>query len=134
MSSISHCRNNIASAKRTVNELKVREKNLKEKEADKSRCLNDCEDTLRDKERNLDRARDKLSDAKRDQAVVAGVGVGLTLIPVIGWIAGATMLTVSLTAMQGAVDSAGRAVDSARSTRDTTANSLSGIRSDLRSI
>ena len=36
--------------------------------------------------------------------------------------------------MQDAVNSASRAVDSARSTRDTTASSLSGIRSDLRSI
>ena len=114
--------------------MKVKEKNLKEKEADKSRCLNDCEDTLRDKERSLDRARDKLSDAKRDQAVMAGVGVGLTLIPVIGWIAGASVLVVSFTAMQDAVNSASRAVDSARSTRDTTASRLLGIQSDLRSI
>lgn len=134
ISSISFCKDEIDSVQRTVNELEHKEDNLAEKERDKSKYLSDCEDLLRDKERSLGKARDKLSDAKKEQAIVMGVGAGVSLIPIVGWIVGPTMMVVSVTAMQDAVNSASSAVNSARSTRDTTSNDLLRIRSELSSI
>ena len=80
---------------------------------DKRQIKNEMEDAQRSldsAERSLSDAKQKLDEKKREQAIVAGVGVAVTLIPIVGWFAGPAMVIVSLTALEENVKSASQSI------------------------
>ena len=70
--------------------------------------LSRANETLQDSEKTL-------ADKKREQDIVTGVGAGLMVIPIVGWIVGGTMVAVSLTALEDNVNAAKDSVGSAES-------------------
>ena len=96
----------------------------------------DGERELEDAQRSLSRANDTYNDAvrelenkRREQAIVAGVGAGVTLIPFVGWVVGPTMIIVSLTALEDAVTNAKGNRDSAGKNVETCESRISEKRS-----
>ena len=73
---------------------------IRNKQRDAEKQVRDTKAHLSDSESTLRRARDKLSDKKKEQAALAIAGVAITAIPVIGWIVGPTMVAVSFTAFE----------------------------------
>ena len=68
-------------------------------------------------QRSVDSANESVSEAERvlqdkkdEQQIVRGVGAGLFVIPVFGWIAGGTMLAVSFTALENNIKAARKSV------------------------
>ena len=92
-----------ASLNRKCESLKDEKRQIENEKKEAQRSLDSAQSSLSD-------AEEKLEDKKRDQAIVAGVGVAVTAIPIIGWIAGPTMVIVSLTALEENVKSARRSV------------------------
>ena len=67
---------------------------------DTEKEVNDARSDLSAAESTLSSARNNLEEKKREQKTVAIVGAVITPIPIIGWIAGPTMIVVSLTALE----------------------------------
>ena len=67
---------------------------------DTEKQVNDARSDLSAAESTLSSARDNLEQKKREQEIVRTVGAAITPIPIIGWIAGPTMMVVSLTALE----------------------------------
>ncbi|KAK1785685.1 hypothetical protein P4O66_019022, partial [Electrophorus voltai] len=71
------------------------------------KLLNDSKHALDQSRHNLDLAEETLriqEKRRRDAEIVTGVGAGLLIIPVVGWIAGAVMVTVGAVEMSQASD------------------------------
>lgn len=69
--------------------------------------LDDLKKQVKDATRNLSAAEstqrnalDTLHKKQKEQEIVLKVGIGIVLIPVIGWIPGAIMITVGITALE----------------------------------
>lgn len=120
--------------KNQIEDLKIKERELVENEKLKNQYLSDCTEILRNKERSLEKAREKLSEAEEKRNIMAAVGVGVSVIPFVGWVVGPTMIFISLTALQDNVKSSKESVDCARSTRDNSSRELKQINSELGSI
>ena len=80
------------------------------------KALSNAQDTLTNAEREL-------RDKRRGQAFVASIGAAITLapalaipivVPVLGWVAGPTMVVVSLTVIEDNIKSAQSGVSSAK--------------------
>ncbi|KAK3525094.1 hypothetical protein QTP86_015269, partial [Hemibagrus guttatus] len=96
-----------------MNELKQTLENLRTEQESNEKLLRESQGALELTRGNLNSAKQTLQDQekrKRDAEIVTGVGAGLFLIPVIGWIAGPAMI------IGGAVelDQANRAVEVAQ--------------------
>ena len=136
--------NNLASAKleATVREIGQTKHNLSQQTQNAeslSKKIQSLSDEISNKERELGDARQSLSRAndsyhdaeeelekkRRDQAIVAGVGAGVLAIPIFGWVAGATMLAVSFTALEDAVKNARENRNSAEENVRACENSVS---------
>ncbi|XP_036422004.1 uncharacterized protein LOC118805363 [Colossoma macropomum] len=68
--------------------------NLRTEQTSNENLLKQSERSVEQSRRNLNSARDTLrkqQERKRNAKVVTGVGLGLTLIPIVGWIAGPAM-------------------------------------------
>ncbi|KAK3505730.1 hypothetical protein QTP70_020447 [Hemibagrus guttatus] len=96
-----------------MNELKQTLENLRTEQESNEKLLRESQGALELTRGNLNSAKQTLQDQekrKRDAEIVTGVGAGLFLIPVIGWIAGSAMI------IGGAVelDQANRAVEVAQ--------------------
>lgn len=129
--SIGHSKNKINDIREEIKEVNIQVDGLKEKENNQDKYLKDCESILRDKESCYEKTVQKLEDAKENQKIVAITGAAVTAIPFIGWVAGPIMMIVSFTALETAITNARDTTNNARSTRDTTAHELEGVRSKL---
>ena len=102
--------------------IKDSEKNVEQAK----KALSNAQDTLNDTEREL-------RNKRRDQAFVACIGAAITLVPalailivvpVLSWIAGPTMVVVSLTVLEDNVKSAQSGVSSAKDNVNDSENWL----------
>lgn len=103
---ISEKKSKVEVLKKTLESLNEQIRNNEDELKGAKNAVSRANETLRDSEKTL-------ADKKRDQAIVTGVGAGLMVIPVLGWIAGGTMLIVSLTALEDNVNAAKESVGSA---------------------
>ncbi|XP_028391523.1 uncharacterized protein LOC114516291 isoform X1 [Dendronephthya gigantea] len=81
---------------------------------DSERSVNQARSSLDSAQSSLRDAQKKLSDKKKEQDIVFGVGAGISIIPIVGWIVGPTMMVVSLTALEDNVKSARGGVSTAK--------------------
>ena len=91
------------------------------------KALSSAQDTLNDAEREL-------RNKRRDQENVARVGLAITLIPIVGWIAGPTMVVVSLTVLEDDVQSAQSGVSSAKDNVNDWKNWLQAKKSEKNNL
>ncbi|XP_060720798.1 uncharacterized protein LOC132842150 [Tachysurus vachellii] len=80
-----------------MNNTKLTLDNFREKKESNEKLLRESQGALEQTRRNLDSAIHTLQDQqkrKRDAEIVTGVGAGVLFIPIIGWIAGPTMIIV----------------------------------------
>lgn len=110
----------ISSMKTSISNKMAEIKELERTIESLSEQIRSNENQLEEARRSLQRARDRLREQRdelekrqRDQAIVAGVGAGISWIPILGWIAGPTMLVVSFTAMEDAIKASQNNVESA---------------------
>ena len=129
ISSISSLKSDVSERKMKVEELNQQLQGLNQQIKDSERkvkkakkALSSAQDTLNDAEREL-------RNKRRDQKVVAGVGLAITPIPILGWIAGPTMVAVSLTVLEDNVKSAQSGVSSAKDNVNYSENWLQAKKS-----
>ena len=91
------------------------------------KALSSAQDTLNDAEREL-------RNKRRDQEVVAGAGLAITAIPIVGWIAGPIMVVVSLTVLEDNVKSAQSGLSSAKDTVNDWENWLQAKKSEKNNL
>ena len=115
ISSISSLKSNVSERKMKVEQMNQQLQGLNQQIKDSEqnveqakKALSNAQDTLNDAEREL-------RDRRMEQRLVAGIGVVTTLaVPVVGMIAGPTMVAVSLTVLEDNVKSAQSGVSSAK--------------------
>ena len=133
ISSISSLKINVSEKKMKVEQMNQQLQGLNQQIKDSEqnveqakKALSNAQDTLNDAEREL-------RDKRRGQAFVAGIGAAITLapalaipivLPVLGWIAGPTMVVVSLTVLEDNVKSAQSGVSSAKDNVNDSENWL----------
>lgn len=134
ISSISSLKSNVSERKMKVEELNQQLQGLNQQIKDSERkvkrakkALSSAQDTLNDAEREL-------RNKRRDQEVVAGVGLAITPIPIVGWIAGPTMVVVSLTVLEDDVQSAQSGVSSAEDNVNDWKNWLQAKKSEKNNL
>lgn len=134
ISSISSLKSNVSERKMKVEELNQQLQGLNQQIKDSERkvkrakkALSSAQDTLNDAEREL-------RNKRRDQEVVAGVGLAITAIPMVGWIAGPTMVVVSLTVLEDDVQSAQSGVSSAKDNVNDWKNWLQAKKSEKNNL
>ena len=134
ISSISSLKSNVSERKMKVEELNQQLQGLNQQIKDSERkvkkakkALSSAQDTLNDAEREL-------RNKRRDQEVVAGVGLAITAIPIVGWIAGPIMVVVSLTVLEDNVKSAQSGVSSAKDTVNDWENWLKAKKSEKNNL
>ena len=134
ISSISSLKSNVSERKMKVEELNQQVQGLNQQIKDSERkvkkakkALSSAQDTLNDAEREL-------RNKRRDQKVVAGVGLAITPIPILGWIAGPTMVAVSLTVLEDDVKSAQSGVSSAEDNVNDWKNWLQAKKSEKNNL
>ena len=134
ISSISSLKSNVSERKMKVEELNQQLQGLNQQIKDSERkvkkakkALSSAQDTLNDAEREL-------RNKRRDQKVVAGVGLAITPIPILGWIAGPTMVAVSLTVLEDDVKSAQSGVSSAEDNVNDWKNWLQAKKSEKNNL
>ena len=134
ISSISSLKSNVSERKMKVEELNQQVQGLNQQIKDSERkvkkakkALSRAQDTLNDAEREL-------RNTRRDQKVVAGVGLAITPIPILGWIAGPTMVAVSLTVLEDDVKSAQSGVSSAEDNVNDWKNWLQAKKSEKNNL
>ncbi|KAI4885604.1 hypothetical protein NFI96_005383 [Prochilodus magdalenae] len=99
--------------------------------------LKQSEGALGQARRSLDSARSTLQrqeERKRNAAIVTGVGVGLTLIPVVGWLTGVAMAIGGAIGISKALDAAKEAeaeVDSSQSEMEKSSCKVSDYESKI---
>ena len=103
----------LSQKRQNVEALNKKIQSLNDQIANDERELKNARDALSRTNDTYDDAVRELENKKRDQAIVAGVGAGISWIPIVGWIAGPTMIIVSLTALEDAVNNAKSNRDSA---------------------
>ena len=134
ISSISSLKSDVSERKMKVEELNQQLQGLNQQIKDSKRkvkkakkALSSAQDTLNDAEREL-------RNKRRDQKVVAGVGLAITPIPILGWIAGPTMVAVSLTVLEDDVKSAQSGVSSAEDNVNDWKNWLQAKKSEKNNL
>ena len=134
ISSISSLKSDVSERKMKVEELNQQLQGLNQQIKDSERkvkkakkALSSAQDTLNDAEREL-------RNKRRDQKVVAGVGLAITPIPILGWIAGPTMVAVSLTVLEDDVKSAQSGVSSAEDNVNDWKNWLQAKKSEKNNL
>ena len=134
VSSISCLKSNVSERKMKVEQihqqlqrLNQQIKDSEQKVEQAKKALSNAQDTLNDAEREL-------RNKRRDQEVVAGVGLAITAIPIVGWIAGPIMVVVSLTVLEDNVKSAQSGVSSAKDTVNDCENWLQAKKSEKNNL
>ena len=135
MSSISILKNNVSERKMKVEQINQQLQGLNQQIKDSEqnveqakKALSNAQDTLNDAEREL-------TDKRMEQGLVAYVGVVTTLaVPVVGWIAGPTMVVVSLTVLEDNVKSAQSGVSSAKDNVNYSENWLQAKKSEKNNL
>ena len=134
VSSISSLKSNVSERKMKVEQihqqlqrLNQQIKDSEQKVEQAKKALSSAQDTLNDAEREL-------RNKRRDQEVVAGVGLAITAIPIVGWIAGPIMVVVSLTVLEDNVKSAQSGVSSAKDTVNDWENWLQAKKSEKNNL
>ena len=130
ISSISSLKSNVSDRKMKVEQMNQQLEGLNQQIKDSEqkveqakKALSSAQDTLNDAEREL-------RNKRRDQEVVAGVGLAITPIPIVGWIAGPTMVVVSFTVLEDNVKSAQSGVSSAKDNVNYSENWLQAKKSE----
>ena len=138
ISSISGLKSNVSERKMKVEQLnqelqglnqQIKDSEQKVKQA--KRALSNAQDTLNDAEREL-------RNKRRDQRLVAGIGVATLAVPGVGWIASgivaSTAVVVSLTVLEDSVKSAQSGVSSAKDNVNYSENWLQAKKSEKNSL
>ena len=110
---ISSMKTNISKKEAEIEGLKKTLESFSEQIKSNEKQLDEAKSSLNRANKRLKENQDELEKRRREQAIVAGVGLGITPIPIVGWIAGPTMVVVSLTAMEDAVKASQNNVESA---------------------
>ena len=134
VSSISSLKSNVSERKMKVEQihqqlqrLNQQIKDSEQKVEQAKKALSNAQDTLNDAEREL-------RNKRRDQENVARAGLAITLIPIVGWIAGPTMVVVSLTVLEDDVQSAQSGVSSAKDNVNDWKNWLQAKKSEKNNL
>lgn len=138
ISSISGLKSNVSERKMKVEQLNQQLQGLnqqikdsKKKVKKAKRALSNAKDTLNDAEREL-------RNKRRDQRLVAGIGVATLAVPGVGWIASgivaSTAVVVSLTVLEDSVKSAQSGVSSAKDNVNYSKNWLQAKKSEKNSL
>ena len=134
VSSISSLKSNVSERKMKVEQIHQQLQRLNQQIKDSGqkveqakKALSNAQDTLNDAEREL-------RNKRRDQENVARAGLAITLIPIVGWIAGPTMVVVSLTVLEDNVKSAQSGVSSAKDTVNDWENWLQAKKSEKNNL
>ena len=135
ISSISSLKSNVSERKMKVEQMNQQLQGLNQQIKDSEqnveqakKALSNAQDTLNDAEREL-------RDRRMEQGLVAGIGVVTTLaVPVVGMIAGPTMVAVSLTVLEDNVKSAQSGVSSAKDNVNYSENWLQAKKSEKNNL
>lgn len=138
ISSISRLKNNVSERKMKIEQLNQQLQGLNQQIKDSEqkveqakRALSNAQDTLNDAEREL-------RDKRRDQALVAGIGVATLAVPGVGWIASgivaSTAVVVSLTVLEDKVKSAQSGVNCAKDNVNYSENWLQAKKREKNSL
>ena len=122
---ISSMKKNICKKAAEIEGLEKTLESLNEQIKSNKTQLKEARSSLNRANERLKENQDELEKRRRDQAIVAGVGAGITPIPIVGWIAGPTMVVVSFTAMEDAVKASQNNVESAAGDVRSCENKLS---------
>ena len=121
---ISSMKTSISNKVAEIEGLKRTIESLSEQIRSNENQLEEARGSLQRANDRLREQRDELEKRQRDQAIVAGVGAGISWIPIVGWIAGPTMLVVSFTAMEDAIKASQNNVESAEGNVRSSENLL----------
>ncbi|XP_015773429.1 PREDICTED: cingulin-like [Acropora digitifera] len=138
ISSISGLKSNVSERKMKVEQLNQQLQGLnqqikdsKQKVEQAKRALSNAQDTLNDAEREL-------RNKRRDQRLVAGIGVATLAVPGVGWIVSgivaSTAVVVSLTVLEDNVKSAQSGVSSAKDNVNYSENWLQAKKREKNSL
>ena len=131
----------ISSLKNNVSERKMKAEQMNQQLHALNQQIKDSEQNVEQAKKALSNAQDTLNDAerelrnkRRDQEVVAGAGLAITAIPIVGWIAGPIMVVVSLTVLEDNVKSAQSGLSSAKDTVNDCENWLQAKKSEKNNL
>ena len=113
ISSISSLKNTVSKSKMNVQQMNQQLQGLNQQITDSEHYVQQAKNALSNAHDKLNDAERELSDRRRERDLVRGIGIGITPIPIIGWIAGPAMVVVSFTALEDNVKCAQTGVSSA---------------------
>ena len=115
ISSISSLKSNVSERKMKVEQMNQQLQGLNQQIIDSEQNVEEAKKALSNAQDTLNDAERVLRDRRMEQRLVAGIGAVTTLaVPVVGWIAGPTMVAVRLTVLEDNVKSAQSGVSSAK--------------------
>ena len=134
ISSISSLKSNVSERKMKVEELNQQLQGMNQQIKDSERKVKRAKKALSSAQETLNDAERELRNKRRDQENVARAGLAITLIPIVGWIAGPTMVVVSLTVLEDDVQSAQSGVSSAKDNVNDWKNWLQAKKSEKNNL
>lgn len=120
----------ISEKKRNVEQLNKKLESLNHQIESKEGELQDAKNSVSRAQGTLRDSEKELSGKKKEQEIVTGVGIGLLVIPIVGWIVGPTMIVVGLTVLEDNVKAARGNVESAESNVNDCENRLQAKRTE----
>ena len=134
ISSISSLKSNVSERKMKVEQMHQQLQRLNQQIKDSEQNVEQAKNALSNAQDTLNDAERELRNKRRDQEVVAGVGLAITPIPIVGWIAGPTMVVVSFTVLEDNVKSAQSGVSSAKDNVNYSENWLQAKKSEKNNL
>ena len=135
MSSISSLKNNVSERKMKVEQMNQQLQGLNQQIKDSEQNVEQAKKALSNAQYTLNDAERELTNKRMEQGLVAYVGVVTTLaVPIVGWIAGPTMVAVSLTVLEDNVKSAQSGVSSAKDNVNHLENWLQAKKSEKNNL
>ena len=134
ISSISSLKSNVSERKMKVEELNQQLQGMNQQIKDSERKVKRAKKALSSAQETLNDAERELRNKRRDQENVARAGLAITRIPIVGWIAGPTMVVVSLTVLEDDVQSAQSGVSSAKDNVNDWKNWLQAKKSEKNNL
>ena len=135
ISSIRSLKSNVSERKIKVEQMNQRLQGLNQQIKDSEQNVEQAKKALSNAQDTLNEAERELRDRRMEQRLVAGIRVLTTLaVPVVGMIAGPTMVAVSLTVLEDNVKSAQSGVSSAKDNVNYSENWLQAKKSEKNNL
>ena len=130
ISSISSLKSNVSDRKMKVEQMNQQLQGLNQQIKDSEQNVQQAKKKLSNAQGTLNDAERVLRDKIRDKALVLRIGAVITPIPIVGWVAGPTMVVISLTVLEDNVKCAQSGVSSANDNVNNSENWLQAKQSE----